>query len=692
MKNVLTESLAIVRPLLPPPLFSPEIIPRLWEAAEALVPIPPLRLGFECRLAADAPEVDVQQGIARNIVEPAMLAEHVGAIIASRGAAHPAWERIRSFCEAWQDPGSPLHEIGELWLECDLVDATASLPAPSVFFGLNQQASPAMQSFPVAEAALDLFMGGNVPPGLLKNLRRCYEACGDRAIVSHLGVMLSRDVELLRVNIKRLPADEYLSWLADLGWPGGGDSVAELLAGLCSFVDAMTLCLDVGRDFSPRAGFECFLQWQPGREARWAAFIGNLVERGMCAPDKADALMHWPGYTDPASTAVPWPGALIAQSLAQNPERFTVLNREIMHIKVTWQPQRAPEAKAYFGFLQSWLVPETESPTPPKIETGRASSNDLAAAMEAAVAFLLRARTQTGWWQEYDGFEEGPSDEWGTAYVATTLATMRDGRADRAARWAWRLLTERRKPSEGWGWNIVLPSDADSTLWALRLAENIGAGHSAHAELAREFLRRHTLWNGGVATYIDDYFRSFTGHFKTPPKIQKWFDAHTCVTAGAGVRGAMGAQARPFLREAQRKDGSWKGYWWPDDEYTTMLSVESLAESHDSGDRRRVQLAFQWATDRISASGAVCPDAHPNGSAFSTACCVRILRLVENRDTPPSQRAIDWLLEHQRADGSWAPAATLYANPEESPVRPILETRGVFTTATVIAALRETRG
>ena len=703
MKSVLTESLDIVRPLLPSALFAPEVVPRLWEAAGQLVPIPPLRLGFECRLAAHASQVDVQQGFARGPVEPAMLADYVAAVIASGTApVHPAWHRIHSFCSAWLDSASPLHEIVELWLECDLIGGNASLPAPSVFLGLDQKASPAMQTFAVAEAALDLLAPERFPAGLRRNLHRCFEACGDRAIVSHLGVMLARDVEMLRVNIKHLPADEILAWLECVGWPGSREEAVALLAGLCGFVDAVTVCLDVGREISPRIGFECFLQWQPGRETRWAAFMASLVARGVCTEEKADALMSWPGYTDPSSTSAPWPAALVAQSLVAGPERFTVLNRELMHVKVTWQPQQPPEAKAYFGFFQSWLLPEGEAqeakkpvPATPKATPATSLNDRIRAAMEGALTFLLRARNQAGWWLEYDDFEQGgPSDEWATAYVAAALAPLDDERAGRAARWAWTLLSERCEPSGGWGWNIVLPCDADSTLWALRLAAGIGAASLPRARRAREFLFRHALSDGGMASYHEDYFRRFTGHSATPHAIRKWFEAHTCITAAASVLEGIGEPARAFLRQAQRENGSWKGYWWPDDEYTTMLAAEALAQFGRPEDRRRLERAAQWALDRIGPAGTVCSGAYPDGSAFATACCIRILNVAENRDAVREtlNRAIGWLLEYQRPEGSWAPAATLYANPDENPVRLILELRGVFTTATVIAALGAIRG
>jgi len=136
----------------------------------------------------------------------------------------------------------------------------------------------------------------------------------------------------------------------------------------------------------------------------------------------------------------------------------------------------------------------------------------VAAAIEAAITFLLGSRTEQGWWRDFYLTVPGVSDEWVTAYVGTALAAVPDERAYQAACDAWSLLRERRQPPlesphsehrkpDGWGYNATLPADADTTSWALQLAHAVGVGESMRARLARQFVEQHLRPDGGVAPY-----------------------------------------------------------------------------------------------------------------------------------------------------------------------------------------------
>jgi hypothetical protein len=61
------------------------------------------------------------------------------------------------------------------------------------------------------------------------------------------------------------------------------------------------------------------------------------------------------------------------------------------------------------------------------------------------------------------------------AYLALALAQKRDPRALVAAHDAWSRLHRRRWRSAGWAYNDRVPTDADSTVWAMRLASALDA-------------------------------------------------------------------------------------------------------------------------------------------------------------------------------------------------------------------------
>ncbi len=71
--------------------------------------------------------------------------------------------------------------------------------------------------------------------------------------------------------------------------------------------------------------------------------------------------------------------------------------------------------------------------------------------------------------------------------------------AGTAAREALDLLLGRRE-SGGWGYHALLPADADTTTWVLRLAAAVGAPEAPRLVEARAFVASQTDDEGG-STY-----------------------------------------------------------------------------------------------------------------------------------------------------------------------------------------------
>jgi hypothetical protein len=735
MGNILTESFDIVRPDLPGVLVAPEVVPRLRKAAHLLAPIPAFRVGLECRLSADSSQVDLQQGLINRDGEPAILAEHLASLFAAADRPLPlAWNRLCDFGAAWSDPNSPLHTaITEFWLEFDIagereapISASISL-IPSVFVGLDQKLLPTREANTCAETALEILLGSQFSPVLRQNLGRCFNVCPEGVLISHVGAMLSRETEALRMNIKGLSLDQTPAFLKQVGWPAPADELIIFMEPYLDLVDEIRLCLDIGTGIYPRAGLECFIQGQPDHNPRWAAFLDRLVADGLCASDKREALLAWPGQLDPASSTALWPAGLIIESLLQPSDHFNFLSRQFNHVKVTYQPQHPLEAKAYLGFVRAWWSPKS---TPPKtsnsdaldcdaigvqekrvevhkVQPGAASravgNVDLETALQLAIVFLLGARNQKGCWRDFHDCAGG-SDEWVTAFVGVALAGGSDKRARQAANQAWSLLVQRQRPSGGWGYNILLPPDADSTAWSLRLAHAVGAGNSPPVQIARLFLNAHLLPDSGVASYREEVCAGLAPYLSAAPangSYAGWSVAHTCVTAAVAAIEDLGQHPRNFLRSTQRPDGSWKGYWWDGDEYTTALAAEALAETRQVDDQAQAQTAVEWAIQKIQPSGAVYSVGQGDDSAFATAWCIRILALADNfqRVREPLQQAVNWLLEQQKPGGVWISSARLrtppahVVHPEEhaAPLPVFLDRAGIFTTATVLSALEAAR-
>ncbi len=405
---MLAEILSILQSHLAPRLAEPDAIEALQETVRYLAPIP--HGGFECRLNNDA-QVDVQQCICLRRGDAALQAYLAGIINNSitgnsRSSqdrpTNPAWQRLLHFVTEWRTPSSLLHdELFELWLEFDVDSPSPELPLPSLFFGLKQEPVTARHGIAIAERALELLRHGalsnarahtpsNATPdkgqwateqwtAVQKNLHCCFHACPADAFISHIGVMLARPTEALRVNIKRLEPAALVPYLNHVGWPGETDEIAGLMEALSRYVDRITVCLDVGREIYPRIGLECILLQQPPAELRWADFVDYLVEQDLCLPQKGAALLDWPGYTNPTTATAAWPGALIGSSLVEPADRFTILERRLSHIKLVYRPQRALEAKGYLWFGHEWLHLQPETAHTEIVRTEEAPAAELQA-------------------------------------------------------------------------------------------------------------------------------------------------------------------------------------------------------------------------------------------------------------------------------------------------------------------------
>lgn len=351
MPSTLTESIHLLLPNLVPKLVAPDAIWGLKTLTDNLTPI--LRGGFECRLGANRSQVDFQQCIIRDESELILLQEAIAIIASGDGiSTDTRWSQLQYFLGQWQ---LSLQSIPEIWLEYDSDISSVFLPLPAIFFGLPQKRFPTIDTYAIAAKSLDLLLGRSGWHKWQDNLERCFRACPHGVFVSHIGVMLSRNVPALRVNVKGLQPAALISYLQEIGWPGETKEVEALMKQLFSLVDRVTVCLDVGKRIYPQIGLECILVHQPEQDSRWATFLDYLLERGLCTPEKREALLKWPGQTNPVNSPAPWPGHLIAASLLQPRERFTLFDRRLSHLKIVYRPQCPLEAKAYLWFEHKFV-------------------------------------------------------------------------------------------------------------------------------------------------------------------------------------------------------------------------------------------------------------------------------------------------------------------------------------------------
>ncbi|GAA2529186.1 hypothetical protein [Pilimelia columellifera] len=318
----------------------------------------------------------------------------------------------------------------------------------------------------------------------------------------------------------------------------------------------------------------------------------------------------------------------------------------------------------------------------------------------AGAEFLSRA-ARDGRWSAFHLYP-GISDEWVTGYVAATIGEAGAPGADEILATGRRGLAGRQRPDGRYGFNARAIGDADSTLWALRVAAlpagtagvDVAAAHAALAEHQRP---------AGIATYAaDEPIRTIIE--AGPERAMKgWCAPHPCVTAVAAGLATTAPDARAALIDQQQRDGGWPAYWWTDPEYTAGHAAEALAAAGQPAASAAAGRAAAWAASRLHVDGSVRTGRFPNGSAFATALALRALTAGRG-PANASAAATAWLCRHLRLDGSWQPSAVLRVpdpddpDPDASGITRwvpdgrkegaiVLDRTGVFTTATVVAAL-----
>ena len=587
-----------------------------------------------------------------------------------------AWSRVLQFCRTRLLTG----EVEELWLELDNT-GSSGIPPLSVFIRLPE--TPA-QSLPLqtVERLLSA-LGAGLNVARLDALERCLGACSAKAGLSHLGLMTGRPGAPVRLIVDGVDAEGISTFLDLAGYLGNTALVQQYADQLFAHADRIRLALTVGDCLQPVLGLECFIGRPGENDPRWRCILDLLVREGLCRPERRDRILAWPKALTPAVASGDWPHPLVLDALVRSPGEIGWLDCRISHVKITLGEDRAPSAKAYFGFLAIWEDVAGEAPANVPKPVADPVGLDLDPAIASALDFLLGARTQAGWWLDYDGFREGVSDEWVTAYVAGVMDESRDSRAEGAARRAWTLLSLRGRA--GWGWNALQPADADSTLWALHLAERVGASGSEPARTAMRFLEGHLLSDGGVATYRQDSRDGWPEGTEVNPE---WYAAHVCVTAAAGAVGLLGDGPGAFLLRTQSSEGCWAGYWWQSPAYATAHAAEALAGRGTVACDAGIDRAVRWAQKLLEAKPS---SSNPNESPFVTALALRLLLQARTPFPELIAAGTQRLLAARLADGSWAASALLSIPNSCGQMVPAVDNRRVFTTATVLRTLLRLR-
>lgn len=337
----------LIAPFLQPALVSSEALSRIYALTESLYPFSIACL--ECRLAENNPRVDFLADVRRGTLS---IPEHF--------LNHPVWQDIQSFYQIWSKTTSFLHpKVRNLILEFDLENniQTDKIPLPCLFLGVNLDSK--------SEVGNIIKLMSYIPSNILinqpnsrqfeSNLQQCVNNLPEGAFIGHLGVMLSRSTQQVRLHIKGIPKLQIPEYLKKIGWGSKTSQLASLIENLSNFVDYFTLDLDIGEQIGLKIGIECYLEKQPPNETRWHSFFDYLVTEGLCSSAKKNALLAWPGITQKDECPETWPSNLYLGDTFLGSIALSVFYRAIYHIKVVYHPDMPLFAKAYLEFGHQWI-------------------------------------------------------------------------------------------------------------------------------------------------------------------------------------------------------------------------------------------------------------------------------------------------------------------------------------------------
>lgn len=597
-------------------------------------------------------------------------------------AAHPLpdnWATLGQILEGWP-VDLPVHE---LWLELD-GGSDLTWPPLALFIGLDQGAgSQQLESKLLAWLEkLDATLSSPMAAGL----KRCLVACEGPQRLSHFGWMPGRSGAPLRLIIEGCTWETDTEFLARAGWSGDPETWRNKLLPLQTDIDRWRLAISLREDGSvaPTIGLECFLGQTTAHDPRWVRLLQQGIKQGWWSESTVNALRTWPGPLSPANARSAWPDALLLDALIDGDDPPATLNLRISHIKFIYDGQTLGSAKGYVGFA---LVRPAASQRPGNQASLRSEhANSAQEAAENGLQFLLSSRLPSGWWQDYDGFSEGTSDEWVSAFVASAVMASGLPAGLPAASRVWSLLAARSR--HGWGWNAVQPPDADSTAWALRLAFALGHDHDKIVTQGLAFLADHLIDDGTAAGGVTTYVRHHHAASGGDPGCQPgWFNPHDCVTAAAAYLAIKEGQDTlrdtvGYLHRQQRPDGDWSAYWWLDQAYATACAAQSLADDPDPASRNACRKAASWARNSLAQSPI-------NGLApFAVALRLQVLmQALESTDADLLYLGCRRLLATQLCDGSWPAGAALTIPNCHDQVVPALDNRRTMTTAVVVQTL-----
>ena len=240
---------------------------------------------------------------------------------------------------------------------------------------------------------------------------------------------------------------------------------------------------------------------------------------------------------------------------------------------------------------------------------------------------------------------------WDTALSVLTLTAIGDRDKNHAVQRAGKWFIDNQNPDGGWAFSAMgsdgsLPSDADDTALATLalLRAKVPSGTEA-IQRGLDWLKAHQSPDGSCSTYLpgqgDVGCVSITAH-----AIEAW-----CETTGMETEIDRACQ---WLEDEISKEGYWSDLWLAKRTYGTACAIIGLIKAGKTTSPA-IARGVRWLESVQNSDGGWGEDMFDNltdSTVEQTGWCTYAL-LLADRDSPPAQQGLEFLLSRQRPDGSW---------------------------------------
>lgn len=283
-----------------------------------------------------------------------------------------------------------------------------------------------------------------------------------------------------------------------------------------------------------------------------------------------------------------------------------------------------------------------------------------------------------------------------------TKTALHDAELTDKVRSAAQWLVEHQNSDGGWAFSglrdSTLPSDADDTaLGTLALIRSLCADTSDDQQMLHAAIHGGITWlktqqvrDGSWSTYQpgqgDVGCVSITAHAIEALLALGKSDVTNKPNVETEIRRGLN-----WLRRQIHREGYWRDLWLAKDTYGTACAIAVLVKA-GLADTAEVHRGIEWLERSQNTDGGWGEDmfGNPTESTVEQTAWSTYALLLANPENRAAQKGINFLLEHQREDGSWQEACVGiyweiiggYADPIYASVFPILALNQFAQTST----------